>query len=75
VNDDALLELADSLAQRGRKPIAGAAYIGEHSFSCPETPMDEGRPDGRATWIAQKPSGLRFGKNCGRPRRPIGFPG
>ena len=43
--DDALLELNDILAQRGCKPIAGAAFIGEHSFSNAETPTALGRPD------------------------------
>ncbi len=43
--DDALLELKDILIKRGCKPIACAAYIGEHSFSSSETPTAEGRPD------------------------------
>jgi ferredoxin len=47
VYDDALLELRDALVQRGCRPIAGAAFIGEHSFSTPETPTAEGRPDAR----------------------------
>jgi len=47
VYDDALLELNDILKQCGCKPIAGAAYIGEHSFSNSETPTAEGRPDVR----------------------------
>ncbi|MDD1685741.1 EFR1 family ferrodoxin [Methanoregula sp.] len=45
--DDALLELKDILKSCGCKPIAGAAYIGEHSFSNAETPTAEGRPDAR----------------------------
>jgi ferredoxin len=45
VYDDALIELNDMLAQRGCKPIAGAAFIGEHSFSSAGTPTAEGRPD------------------------------
>ena len=45
VYDDALLELNDILAQRGCKPIAGAAFIGEHSFSSAETPTARDRPD------------------------------
>jgi ferredoxin len=45
VYDDALLELHDMLKQCGCKPIAGAAYIGEHSFSNPETPTAKDRPD------------------------------
>lgn len=45
VYDDALLELKDILKKCGCIPIAGAAYIGEHSFSSSETPTAEGRPD------------------------------
>jgi ferredoxin len=43
--EDALLELKDILTERGCKPIAGAAFIGEHSFSTTETPTATGRPD------------------------------
>ena len=43
--EDALLELMDILTQCGCKPIAGAAFIGEHSFSTAETPTAVGRPD------------------------------
>jgi len=43
--DDALLELTDILTERGCRPIAGAAFIGEHSFSTAETPTAVGRPD------------------------------
>ncbi|MFH0967515.1 MAG: EFR1 family ferrodoxin [Methanobacteriota archaeon] len=45
VYEDALLELKDILKQCGCIPIAGAAYIGEHSFSSSEIPTAEGRPD------------------------------
>jgi ferredoxin len=45
VFDDALLELKDIMIKCGCKPIAGAAYIGEHSFSSSEIPTAEGRPD------------------------------
>jgi len=45
VYDDALLELNDILTRCGCKPIAGAAFIGEHSFSTAGTPTAEGRPD------------------------------
>lgn len=45
VYDDALLELSDILNKCGCKTIAGAAFIGEHSFSSPEIPASEGRPD------------------------------
>jgi ferredoxin len=43
--DDALLELRNILTSRGCVPIAGAAYVGEHSFSSSELPTAEGRPD------------------------------
>lgn len=43
--DNALLELNDMLISRGCKVIAGAAFIGEHSFSSPDLPSSEGRPD------------------------------
>lgn len=42
---NALLELKDILVKCGCKPIAEAAYIGEHSFSTNKTPIAEGRPD------------------------------
>lgn len=43
--ENALFELKNILIECGCKPIAGAAYIGEHSFSSSETPTAEGRPD------------------------------
>jgi ferredoxin len=43
--DSALLELKDVLTERGCKPFAGAAFIGEHSFSSEELPSSIGRPD------------------------------
>lgn len=43
--EDALLELTDILIPRGCRPIAGAAFIGEHSFSSAELPSSVGRPD------------------------------
>ncbi len=45
VYDDALLELKNIMVTCGCKPIAGAAFIGEHSFSNAETPTAENRPD------------------------------
>ena len=43
--EDALLELKDILTERGCIPIAGAAYIGRHSFSHDEPPAVTDRPD------------------------------
>ncbi|HVN24153.1 MAG TPA: EFR1 family ferrodoxin [Syntrophorhabdales bacterium] len=43
--DDALLELTELAKQCGFKPVAAAAFIGEHSFSTSIAPIAEGRPD------------------------------
>lgn len=43
--EDALLELRNVSAGAGFIPIAGAAFIGEHSFSTKDNPIAEGRPD------------------------------
>jgi ferredoxin len=43
--ESALRELRDLVAERGGIPIAGAAFIGEHSFSSAELPASVGRPN------------------------------
>ena len=43
--DDALLELKNLAIEQGFKPIAGAAFIGEHSFASEDIPIANGRPD------------------------------
>lgn len=43
--DDALLELRDLAVEQGFVPVAGAAFVGEHSFSSKEMPIAPGRPD------------------------------
>lgn len=43
--EDALLELTDVVRACGGVPVAGAACIGEHSFSSAQTPIAVGRPD------------------------------
>ncbi|MCJ7632891.1 EFR1 family ferrodoxin [Candidatus Bathyarchaeota archaeon] len=45
--EDALLELRDLASELGFKPIAGGAFIGEHSYSTEETPIASGRPDSK----------------------------
>jgi ferredoxin len=45
--ENALLELKDILTRRGCVPVAGAAYIGEHSFADSTAPVALGRPDER----------------------------
>lgn len=47
--DDALIELRNILKDKGLKPIAGGAFIGEHSFS---TILGAGRPDTKDMEIA-----------------------
>jgi ferredoxin len=43
--EDALLELKDLAVEGGFVPVAAGAFIGEHSFSTPATPIADGRPD------------------------------
>lgn len=43
--EDALIELKDILMDCGCRPIAGAVFIGEHSFTIDETTTATGRPD------------------------------
>ena len=45
--DDALLELKAIVEEVGLRPLAAAAFIGEHSFSTVATPLAAGRPDGK----------------------------
>jgi ferredoxin len=43
--EDALLELRDLAAELGFEPVAGGAFIGEHSYDSEATPIASGRPD------------------------------
>ncbi|MBT7153007.1 MAG: 4Fe-4S binding protein [Deltaproteobacteria bacterium] len=43
--EDALLELNDLTRELGFLPVAGGAFIGEHSFANEERPLANGRPD------------------------------
>lgn len=43
--EDALLELKDITSELGFKAVAGAAFIGQHSFDTKDTPIATGRPD------------------------------
>ncbi|MCW4050147.1 MAG: 4Fe-4S binding protein [Candidatus Bathyarchaeota archaeon] len=43
--EDALIELKDITSELGFKAVAGAAFIGEHSFDASGTPIATGRPD------------------------------
>jgi len=43
--EDALLELKDLVVKAGFIPVAGGAFLGEHSFSTGAMPIARGRPD------------------------------
>ncbi len=43
--EDALIELSDLTRELGFLPLAGGAFIGEHSFANENRPMANGRPD------------------------------
>ncbi len=43
--EDALIELKDIASEAGFRPLAAAAFIGEHSFSTADHPIAGGRPD------------------------------
>jgi ferredoxin len=52
--EDALLELGDLAGDMGFIPIAGGAFIGEHSFATETRPMANGRPDDQDMAKARK---------------------
>lgn len=45
--EDALLELKNLAIALGFNPVAGGAFIGEHSFATADLPIANGRPDSR----------------------------
>lgn len=51
--EDALLELRDLAREQGFRPVAAGAFIGEHSFSTPATPIAMGRPDSNDLALAR----------------------
>lgn len=52
--DDALLELKTQTEKAGFIPVAGGAFIGEHSFTSEKTPIAVGRPDADDIVTAEK---------------------
>lgn len=50
--EDALIELKDWGMANGFQVVAGAAFVGEHSFSRPGRPVAAGRPDSADLQIA-----------------------
>jgi ferredoxin len=43
--EDALIELKNLAIELGFKPVAGGAFIGEHSYATKDVPIANGRPD------------------------------
>lgn len=77
--EDALLELADVAVAAGFRPLAAAAFIGEHSYSTPGLPIAPGRPD-----AADLAKARAFGKSAalllrdgtaGQQNAPLVLPG
>jgi ferredoxin len=52
--EDALIELNDLAEELGFIPVAGGAFIGEHSFATDTRPMANGRPDGEDMTAAEQ---------------------
>lgn len=59
--EDALVELRDESIKWGFTPLSAGAFIGEHSYSRPNMPVAEGRPDTNDLLMAQS-----FGKDSFR---------
>lgn len=51
--EDALIELRDTAFAQGFIPVSAGAFIGEHSYSRPDRPVAEGRPDSEDLKIAE----------------------
>ena len=65
--EDALLELKNLAVDLGFIPVAGGAFIGEHSYTNPETPIAEGRPDNQDLEIA-----VAFGQKIQQKLKAVG---
>ena len=50
--EDALLELKNLAIELGFNPVAGGAFIGEHSYATEDVPIANGRPDSADVQIA-----------------------
>src|SRR4030042_1952253 len=72
--DDALIELRDIALKQGFKPVAGGAFIGEHSFTSEETPLAAGRPDGQDIEIARD-LGQKIAVKMKEIEKPSDIPG
>lgn len=50
--EQALVDMSDFAGAHGLKPVAAGAFVGEHSYSTPQTPIAVGRPDGNDMKVA-----------------------
>lgn len=64
--EDALLELRNIVTQCGCTAVAGAAFLGEHSFSDATAPIAAGRPDAGDLQLAEE-----FGKKIREQLRSV----
>ncbi len=58
--EDTLVEMRDLVTELGFRPFAAAAFIGEHSYSTPEKPIAQNRPDAEDLQLAKS-----FGSKIG----------
>ena len=77
--EDALLELSDISKAAGFTPLAGAAFIGQHSFSSEALPIAPGRPDAsdldQAEALGRQLKGVLDGVDSVGELKALSFPG
>ncbi|MFC1904504.1 4Fe-4S binding protein [Chloroflexota bacterium] len=77
--EDALLELTNITREQGLKPIAGGAFVGEHSLSNKDMPIAEGRPDeadiNQAQQFGKEIRDLLIGIDSVNNLSPLNIPG
>ena len=73
--DDALRELRDQAVKAGFDPVAAGAFVSEHSFSTPECPMAQGRPDAQDLERAKRFGAEVMARLAGGAAGPVAVPG
>ena len=77
--EDSLLELKSLAEELGFKPVAGGAFIGEHSLSNNDMPIAKGRPDltdlEKAQEFGKKIIDLLYGIDSVNELSPLKLPG
>lgn len=72
---DALIELADLMEQSGLQPIAGAGFIGEHSYANDHWHIADGRPNMDDLLIAKEFGQKIMDRLSERSQRRLTLPG